>query len=118
MPINLISLTLDRQVIQHFLRRHRHHARFLKQDIGHVSIRQSFATACRRVGIRDFWPHDLRHTCAAWLVRSSVDWVRVRDLLHHKSVQMTECYTHLVPHNVRSAVKILDEIVVSGPAGP
>jgi hypothetical protein len=43
---------------------------------------------------------------------------RVRDLLRHKSVQMTERYTHLAPHNVRSAVETLDEISVPGPAGP
>lgn len=72
------------------------------------SVKRSFATACRRAGIHNFRPHDLRHTCAAWLVQSGVDLSRVRDLLRHKSVVMTERYAHLAPHNVRAAVETLD----------
>lgn len=74
------------------------------------SIKRSFATACKRAGIRDFRPHDLRHTCAAWLVQAGVDLSRVRDLLRHKSIQMTERYAHLAPHNVREAVEVLDKV--------
>lgn len=82
------------------------------------SIKRSFTTACRRAGIRNFRPHDLRHTCAAWLVQSGVDLSRVRDLLRHKSVLMTERYAHLAPHNVRSAVEALDEMILAGPTRP
>jgi integrase len=81
-------------------------------------IKRSFATACRCAGIRNFRPHDLRHTCAAWLVQSGVDLSRVRDLLRHKSVLMTERYAHLAPHNVRSAVEALDEMILAGPTEP
>ena len=35
-------------------------------------VRHSFRTACNRVGITDFRIHDLRHTCAAWLVSAGV----------------------------------------------
>lgn len=77
------------------------------------SVKRSFATACHSAGISDFHPHDMRHTCAAWLVQSGVDLYRVRDLLRHKSIQMTERYAHLAPHNVRSAVEALDEIAIS-----
>lgn len=71
-------------------------------------IKHSFATACRRAGIEDFRIHDLRHTCAAWLVTSGVPLSEIRDLLGHASVTMTERYAHLAPERVRSAVAQLD----------
>jgi site-specific recombinase XerD len=53
--------------------------------------------------------HDLRHTCAAWLVSAGVLLTEVRDLLGHASVVITERYAHLSPDNVRAAVARLDE---------
>ena len=72
------------------------------------SIKRSWATACRRVGIRDFRIHDLRHTCAAWLVSAGVPLTEVRDLLGHSTIRMTERYAHLAPENVRAAVARLE----------
>jgi integrase len=73
------------------------------------SLKGAFATACKRAQIKHFRIHDLRHTCAAWLVTAGVPLAEVRDLLGHKSVQQTERYAHLAPENVRSAVSKLDE---------
>ena len=72
-------------------------------------VKRSFRTACDRAGIDDFRIHDLRHTCAAWLVSENVPLTAVRDLLGHTTVKMTERYAHLAPENVRSAVAMLDE---------
>lgn len=72
------------------------------------NVKQSFATACKNAGIADFRIHDLRHTCAAWLVSAGVPLPEVRDLLGHSSVKMTERYAHLAPENVRAAVHRLD----------
>jgi integrase len=71
------------------------------------SVKRSFATACRQAGIEDFRIHDLRHTCAAWLVSAGVALPEVRDLLGHGSITMTEKYAHLSPDNVRRAVAVL-----------
>ena len=71
-------------------------------------IKRSFATACKRAGIDNFRVHDLRHTCAAWLVQAGVQLAEVRDLLGHGSIQMTERYAHLAPENIRAAVSRLD----------
>ncbi len=73
-----------------------------------ASVKKSFETACRRAGIDDFRIHDLRHTCAAWLVTAGIPLAEVRDLLGHRSIQMTERYAHLAPENIRSAVQRLD----------
>jgi len=72
------------------------------------SIKRSWATACRRAGIEDFRIHDLRHTCAAWLVSAGVPLTEVRDLLGHSTIRMTERYAHLAPENVRAAVARLE----------
>ena len=54
--------------------------------------KHSFTSACRRAGIEDFRIHDLRHTCAAWLVQAGVPLDRVRDLLGHSSIATTQIY--------------------------
>ncbi len=72
------------------------------------SFNTSFQTLLKQVGIENFRVHDLRHTCASWLVSSGVQLPSVRDLLGHYSVQMTERYAHLSPDNVRAAVSVLD----------
>jgi integrase len=53
-------------------------------------VKKSFAMASKRAGISDFRMHDMRHTCAAWLVSSGVSLIKVRDLLGHSAIKMTE----------------------------
>jgi integrase len=79
-----------------------------------ASVKTSFANACRLASIEDFRIHDLRHTCAAWLVSAGVPLTEVRDLLGHSTVQMTERYAHLAPENIRAAVARLDAWSRSG----
>lgn len=82
---------------------------FAKTDGSRIaSVKKGFKAACKDAGIEDFTPHDLRHTCAAWLVQSGVSLAEIKALLNHTSVQVTEKYAHLAPENVRSAVSVLD----------
>lgn len=67
-----------------------------------------FRMAVEAAGIHDFRIHDLRHTFASWLVSEGVDLLKVRDLLGHSSVKMTERYAHLMPCRLHDAVKTLD----------
>ncbi len=81
------------------------------------SVKRSFSTACERAGIVNFRVHDLRHTCASWLVSAGQPLPAVRDLLGHSTVKMTERYAHLSPENVRQAVSVLDDVSRNGHAG-
>lgn len=74
-----------------------------------LSVRRSFKTVCERVGIADFRIHDMRHTCAAWMVQSGVPLYEVKELLGHSTIKVTERYAHLAPENIRDAVAVLDE---------
>ena len=71
-------------------------------------VKKSFASACQRAQIDDFRIHDLRHTCAAWLVSNGVSLIEVRDWLGHSTVKMTERYAHLAPENLQRAAKALE----------
>lgn len=73
-----------------------------------VSVRKSFDTARKRAGLEDFRIHDLRHTCATWLVNQGVSLTDLRDLLGHSTVKVTERYAHLDQEKIKDAVKLLD----------
>jgi len=64
--------------------------------------------ACRAANLDDFTFHDLRHTCAAWLVTGGAPLAEIRDLLGHSKIMMTERYAHLAPENLRTTVGRLD----------
>ena len=72
-------------------------------------IKKSFLTALTNSGIINFHFHDLRHTFASQLVMCGVDLNTVRELLGHKSIQMTLRYSHLSPDHKKRAVDILGQ---------
>lgn len=71
------------------------------------NVRKSFDKLLETCKIDGFRFHDLRHTYASQLVMNGVDLNTVRELLGHKSLQMTLRYSHLSPDHKRRAVDIL-----------
>jgi integrase len=79
-----------------------------------TSVKKSFFTALKNSGIKDFRFHDLRHSAASHLVMSGVDLNTVRELLGHKSLDMTLRYAHLSPDHKRRAIDLLGSVVNEG----
>src|ERR1700691_936402 len=71
-------------------------------------VTQTFARACREVGIADFKFHDLRHTAASWMRMSGADIHTVAQVLGHKDLRMAARYQHLSPAFLSDAVRLLD----------
>lgn len=67
-------------------------------------ISHQFKRACHTAKIDDIRFHDLRHCYATSLVRKGVDLYRVSRLLGHKTISMTERYSHLNLESLRQAV--------------
>jgi len=74
-------------------------------------VQKSFGRACGAAKLVDFTFHDLRHTFASHLVMAGVDISTVRELLGHKTLAMTQRYSHLSPTHRRRAVEVLDGYV-------
>lgn len=53
--------------------------------------------------------HTLRHTFASWLAQSGESLLTIRELLGHKSIEMTMRYAHLIPDQKREAVNKLSD---------
>lgn len=71
-------------------------------------IREAFASACRRIGLKDFRFQDLRHTFACHLVKAGIEITTVSKLMGHKSMAMTMRYSPLAPDHMKAAVNTLN----------
>lgn len=68
-------------------------------------VRDSWAKAREACGLRHVRWHDLRHTCASWLVMAGVPLHTVSEVLGHSSMAMTRRYAHLSPEHLSDAIK-------------
>lgn len=71
------------------------------------SVKTAWIKALKRAGITNFRFHDLRHTFASYCVMSGVDMKTVSELLGHKTMVMTERYSHLTDSHKQKAVERL-----------
>ncbi len=78
----------------------------LPLGIGDYRLREVWTLARQRTGIDCRW-HDLRHSCASWLVQAGVPIYTVAQMLGHSSTAVTQRYAHLKPQDLVDAVNKL-----------
>jgi integrase len=71
------------------------------------NVQKSFDSACRRAGIYDFRFHDLRHTCASWMVMAGADLESVQKQLGHTSIKTTMRYAHSAPGHMKASINLI-----------
>ncbi|MFH1800589.1 MAG: tyrosine-type recombinase/integrase [Candidatus Omnitrophota bacterium] len=86
---------------------------FCGEDGKPFNFRKAFQTALKKSKIEDFRFHDLRHTFASHLAMSGVDLNTIRELLGHKSLEMTLRYSHLSQSHKNKAVALLGKNIVT-----
>ncbi|GAB6035724.1 hypothetical protein JCM15519_02830 [Fundidesulfovibrio butyratiphilus] len=79
-------------------------------------VSNAFRAAVNKLGLNDGITdprqkvvfHTLRHTCASWMVQNGVPLFTVGKILGHKTMTMTERYSHLAPDTLRAAIDTLE----------
>lgn len=65
-----------------------------------IALRTPFIAAMKEAEITDFHWHDLRHTCASYLMMNGVSSLEISKVLGHRTMAMVSRYAHLAPSRV------------------
>lgn len=65
-----------------------------------LDLRAPFMNALKEADIADFHWHDLRHTCASYLMMNGVSLLEIAKVLGHRTMAMVLRYAHLAPARV------------------
>jgi integrase len=74
-----------------------------------IDPRRALKTAIKRAGLKDFRPHDLRHSYATELLANGLSLGEIGPLLGHRDVATTRRYAHLVESRVINIVFKMSE---------
>lgn len=77
----------------------------LPLPIGGRQLQEAWTDARSACGLKSVRWHDLRHTCASWLVQAGVPILTVGEFLGHKSLATTRRYAHLAPEHLSDAIR-------------
>jgi integrase len=73
-----------------------------------TDLKRQFEKAVTAAKLEGVTFHTLRHSAASHLVMGGVDLATVREILRHKSIEMTLRYAHLAPAHKKAAVDALE----------
>ncbi|MEJ8569170.1 site-specific integrase [Elongatibacter sediminis] len=72
-----------------------------------TTIKTAWGKLMKNAQLEDFRLHDLRHDFASQLVMNGIDLYRVKELLGHGTIEVTQRYAHLAPHTLAEAVEAI-----------
>lgn len=72
------------------------------------SVTTRFSLACKKAGLEGYTFHCLRHTFSTRLKDAGAHPFVVRDWLGHRTIEMTNHYTHATQETMREAVEMLE----------
>lgn len=84
------------------------------EPISESAHRREWGRACRRAGFEDLRYHDLRHSCASWLLAAGVPLATIGKILGHQHAVTTQRYAHLSDDVVQAAMQQLDRARAGG----
>ena len=70
-------------------------------------IKTGFKAACRRAGIKDFSPHDCRHTWATWYYAATRDLIGLMELGGWSDERMVRRYAHMNVSHLSASIAAL-----------
>ncbi len=73
------------------------------------SVKMAFGRACKRAGLEDVTPHDLRRTAAVWMAEAGIPMSEIAAYLGHSDSRITEKhYAQYSPEYLRKAAGALE----------
>lgn len=75
----------------------------------YLDIRTAWLFALKRADIKDFKFHDLRHSCASFLIAAETPMREVMEILGHKDMRSTLRYTHLTYKKLADSLQKANE---------
>lgn len=74
-----------------------------------IDLRFPWEQAIKKANIEDFRFHDLRHSCASYLLMNKVPLPVIAEILGHKSYQMVKRYAHLSEDHKWQAIASMNQ---------
>jgi integrase len=111
-PINsLLARALER-IPRHIESPYLFYHREKGESAGHrfTELKRAWQALLKEASIDNLRFHDLRHTCASWLVMKGVPLQTVQQILGHKSFVTTLRYAHMAPELRNEAAERLCEV--------
>ena len=71
-------------------------------------LAKTWRKARDKAGLKELRLHDARHSLASWLVMGGESLYTVATILGHRSLDMTQRYSHLAPGHLRAAMRHAD----------
>lgn len=70
---------------------------------------KAFTRALKAAGVEDFRFHDCRHSAASYMAQNGMTLLEIAHVLGHKSITMTQRYSHLCTETVTRAGDLLNK---------